>query len=246
MSESAMLLGAMSMSNSNAFLSSLSESDAAALRPHLQPIHLDQRTILYAVGGTVDKIYFPTGAVVSLVIGLSTGEMIEAAMVGKDGAVGMAAALDGKFSLCQAIIQLPGDAFVCDADAFKGVVLQSHTLLSRVIRHEQTVYGQAQQSTACMASHDVRARLARWLLRARDLSGNDHLSFTQDFLAEMLGVRRTSVTVDARALQEAGLIKYARGQIQIVNLEGLREAACECYETVKSQYARLLGDRVQG
>lgn len=229
------------MPHSNSFLSSLSESDAAALSPYLKPVFLDQKTILYGAGDFINEVYFPMGAVVSLVVGLSTGEMIEAAMVGKDGGVGMSAALDGKLSLCQAIIQLPGDALVCDANAFKGVVLQSHTLISSVVRHEQTVYAQAQQSAACMAAHDVRARLARWLLRARDLSGSDHLPFTQDFLAEMLGVRRTSVTVDARALQEAGLIKYMRGRIEIVDLEGLRETACECYETVKSQYAKLFG-----
>jgi CRP-like cAMP-binding protein len=119
--------------------------------------------------------------------------------------------------------------------------LQSETLLSLLIRHEQTVYAQAQQSAACIASHHVEARLCRWMLRARDLSGSDTLPFTQEFLAEMLGVQRSSVSVVAHTLQRAGLIKYSRGRIQIVNLEGLQEASCECYATVKSHYHALLG-----
>jgi CRP-like cAMP-binding protein len=111
-----------------------------------------------------------------------------------------------------------------------------------LFRHEQAAYAQAQQSTACMAAHDVRSRLCRWLLRARDLSGSDTLSFTQEFLAEMLGVRRTSVTFDAHALQQAGMIKYARGKIEILDVDGLHEGACECYETVRKSYSRLRGD----
>ena len=162
-------------------------------------------------------------------------------MVGKDGAVGIASALDGKVAMSQAIIQLGGDAMVCDPAAFKAAVLQSEKLISKIMRHEQALFAQAQQSTACMAHHEVEARLSRWLLRARDLSGSDHLPFTQEFLAEMLGVRRTSVTSVAHTLQEAGMIKYTRGRIEILDLEGLRDTACECYETTKEQYSQLLG-----
>jgi CRP-like cAMP-binding protein len=138
-------------------------------------------------------------------------------------------------------VQISGDSLVCDVDALKGAALQSHTFLSRLVRHEQTVYAQAQQSAACMATHDVEARLCRWLLRARDLSGDDVLLFTQEFLAEMLGVRRNSVTTVAHTLQRAGMIKYARGKIQVLDVEGLRETTCECYETVNSHYQALLG-----
>jgi CRP-like cAMP-binding protein len=229
------------MSKTNLLLDSLSSGDAAALRLHLKPIFLDQQRILYDAGQPIDAVYFPTSAIVSLVVGLSTGEMVEAAMVGRDGVVGAAAALDGRISLSRAIVQLGGDAFRCDVDALKGAALQSHSLLAILIRHEQTVYAQAQQSAACMATHDIEARLSRWLLRSRDLAGSDTLHFTQEFLAEMLGVRRSSVSVVAHTLQQAGMIKYARGKIQIVNLDGLQETACECYGTVKSQYQALLG-----
>jgi CRP-like cAMP-binding protein len=231
------------MPNSNAILASLSAGDATALLPHLKPLQLESKRVLFNIGDRIDKVYFPAGAVVSLVVGLSSGEMVEGAMVGKDGVVGVAAALDSKLALTQAIVQLPGDAFMCDAATFKGVALQSERLLGLLFRHEQALYAQAQQSTACMATHDIQARLCRWLLRARDLSGSDTLNFTQEFLAEMLGVRRTSVTVDAHALQNAGFIKYSRGKIQILNLEGLHEGACECYQTVKSHYEQLLGER---
>ena len=229
------------MLQSNAILASLSASDTAALRPHLKATHLQQKTVLYEAGDAIKAIYFPITAVVSLVVTLATGETTETAMVGKDGAVGIASALDGKVAMCRAIVQLSGDAMVCDLTAFKGAALQSENLISKIMRHEQTLFAQAQQSTACMANHDVEARLCRWLLRARDLSESDHLPFTQEYLAEMLGVRRTSVTSVARTLQEAGIVKYRRGKIEIVDVEALRESACECYETVKEQYRQLLG-----
>lgn len=225
----------------NLLLGMLSPSDLQLLQPHLKPARFEQHHVLFEADQKIHSVYFPTGAVVSLVVTLSTGETIEAAMVGMDGVVGASAALDGRVALSRGIIQLSGEIIVCDIDALKSAALQSSKLLSLLIRHEQTVYAQAQQSAACFATHQVEARLCRWMLRARDLSGSDHLSFTQEYLAEMLGVRRTSVTVVAHTLQTAGLIKYARGKIQIVDAEGLQDSACECYETVKTQYAKLLG-----
>src|SRR4051794_20631207 len=225
----------------NAILASLSAADSAALRPHLKATHLHQKTVLYEAGDTIRSVYFPLNAVVSLVVSLATGEMTEAAMVGNDGGIGIASALDGKVAMSRAIVQLGGDAMMCDPAAFRGAALQSETLISKVMRHEQTLFAQAQQSTACMANHEIGARLCRWLLRARDLSGSDQLPFTQEFLAEMLGVRRTSVTTVARTLQEAGMIRYSRGRIEIRDLDGLREGACECYETVKEQHQQLFG-----
>jgi CRP-like cAMP-binding protein len=224
----------------NALLASLSKSDAEALRPHLKSVHLEHKRVLFEAGDLISTVYFPAGSVISLVVSLSTGEMIEAAMIGKDGVLGASSALDGKVSLSRAIVQLAGPAFACEARALKGAALQSETLLSTLIRHEQALYAQAQQSTACMAAHDVHSRLCRWLLRARDLSGSDNLHFTQEFLAEMLGVRRTSVTMVAHTLQQAGMIKYRRGNIQLLDVDGLYDAACECYEAVKSQYSTLI------
>jgi CRP-like cAMP-binding protein len=130
---------------------------------------------------------------------------------------------------------------VLDLDKLRKAVDQSSAIRSVLVRHEQFLLSQAQQSAACNASHSVEARLSRWLLRAHDLNGSHTQLFTQEFLAEMLGVRRTSVSLVANTLQQAGLIKYRRGQIQITNLEGLQEASCECHDTVQASYERLLG-----
>jgi CRP-like cAMP-binding protein len=227
---------------SNLLLEALSQADSDALRPHLRHVHLPHKEILFDAGQPISGVYFPTGGVISLVIGLSTGTQIESAMVGRDGVVGASSALDGKISLCRAVVQLEGNCFVCEVSKLRDLALQSHTFLSILIRHEQTLFAQAQQSTACMAEHNVEARLARWLLRARDLSGTDTLIFTQEFLAEMLGVQRSSVTLGARALQQARIIEYSRGKIQVLDLDALREVTCECYGAVREHY-RLLFDR---
>ena len=155
--------------------------------------------------------------------------------------VGAWAALDGGLSLTRAIVQIAGNAVVCDVDTLREAATQSATLPPLLIRHEQVVYAQAQQSAACNATHTVEERLARWLLRARDLSRSGTLPFTQEFLAEMLGANRTSVTVIARTLQQAGLLKYSRGRIEIVDPEGLLESSCECYETIRKHYDAMLG-----
>jgi CRP-like cAMP-binding protein len=224
----------------NLLLASLAEIDAAALRPHLKTIYLESEQVLFEAGEEIADVYFPTGAIVSLVVGLSSGETIEAAMVGKDGVVGAFAALGGNIPVNRAIVQLAGPALTCKLGVLKSATLDSHSMQSALFRHEQAVYAQASQSAACMATHNVEARLCRWLLRARDLADSDELQFTQEFLAEMLGVERTSVTLHARTLQHAGIIKYSRGKIQITDLEAMQESVCECYGTVKSYYQALL------
>lgn len=228
------------MSESNRILGAMSAADLAALKPHLRPVRLEHQRILFDTGDRVLLVYFPLTCVVSLVVPLSTGQSVEAAMVGRDGVVGAGAALDGKISLNRAVIQLPGNALECGVEVLEEAAYRSRSLISLLVRHEQTVFAQAQQSTACMAAHDTTARLCRWLLRARDLSTSDGLPFTQEFLADMLGVNRTSVSPIAHTLQQAGMIRYARGRIEILNVEGLRESACECYEAIRLNYDRLL------
>jgi CRP-like cAMP-binding protein len=225
----------------NLLLASLSPGDIASLQPELKGVHFEQEQVLFEAGDSIHAIYFPTSAVISIVVTLSSGQLVEAAMVGRDGVVGASAALDGNMAVSRAVIQLSGEAMVCSLAGLRSAAMQSQPLLSLLIRHEQALYAQAQQSAACIAAHHVDARLCRWLLRSRDLSQSDSLLFTQEFLAEMLGVSRTSVTVVAHTLQQAGIIRYTRGKIQITNLEGLQDAACECYETVKSQYQGLVG-----
>lgn len=227
----------------NRLLASLAAADLKLLEPHLRPVELPQQRILFEAGQSVSAVYFPYDAVVSLVVSLSTGDLIEAAMVGRDGVIGALAALDGKISLSRAVVQIGGHGVLCTVEELKRATLQSATLQSLLIRHEQVVYAQAQQTAACNALHTIEERLARWLLRARDLSQSDTLPFTQEFLAEMLGVRRSSVSTVAHTLQQAGFLKYARGRIQIVNLEGLQECACECYHAVRGHYDTMLANK---
>jgi CRP-like cAMP-binding protein len=227
----------------NRALEALSEADAYVLRPHLKLVHLQPGTVLFNTCERVSAVYFPVDAIISLVVALTTGEAVEAAMIGRDGLVGGGAALDGGFSISRGIVQLGGEARVCDANTFKGVGVRSEGVRDLVMRHERAIFVQAQQSAACMATHDISARLARWLLRARDLAGSDTLPFTQEHLAEMLGVRRTSVTTAAHALQESGMVSYQRGKIVIKHVPGLQKTACECYATVNARYAMLFENR---
>ena len=150
------------------------------------------------------------------------------------------AALNGKVSLHKGIVQVAGAAATINPDVLRKLAHEFEPLQSLLIRHEQVLLAQAQQSAGCNASHTVETRMCRWLLRMRDLTQSNELNLTQEFLAQMLGVRRTSVSLVAGTLQGAGLIKYSRGNIRLLDLEQLEQSACECYETVKGNYERLL------
>ena len=134
----------------------------------------------------------------------------------------------------------PESIHALDLDRLRCLADKSIAFRKTLIRHEQLILVQAQQSAACNVSHALEARLARWLLRCRDLMTSDNLVLTQEFVGQMLGVRRTSVTLVASTLQQAGLIKYRRGHIHIVNVEGVRSGACECYDKVRANYERLV------
>jgi CRP-like cAMP-binding protein len=211
------------------------------LQPHLKTVELPFATVVGESGREIEHVYFPHTGVVSLVVEMRVGEMIETAMVGRDGVVNAAAALDGKISLNKAIVQVAGSAALLSPDVLRKFAAANDAFRALLIRHEQVVLAQAQQSAGCNASHLVEARMCRWLLLMRDLAQSDDLQLTQEFLAQMLGVRRTSVSLVASTLQKAGLVRYSRGNIRIVDVEKMRAGACECYETVKSHYDRLFG-----
>jgi hypothetical protein len=171
---------------------------------------------------------------------LSTGEAVEIAMVGRDGIVGGAAALNEEPSINRAVVQIAGHSLAREIETFKSVLAKHPPFQRFVGAHEQVKFSQAQQSAACNAMHDLESRLARWLLRAADLHGGNELPLTQECLAEMLGVRRTSVTTIARTLHLAGMIKYVRGHIKLLDIPALHETACECYQAVKSNHGVLI------
>jgi len=232
-----------SAQSSNRLLASLPSADFELLRPHLKTIELIHEAVLFQAGDPVNSVYFPHSGVISLVVVLAGGEIIEAAMIGRDSIVGASSALDGKIALNTGIVQIPGAASILDVQRLREVAEASVAFRTTLIRHEQVLFAQAQQSAACNASHTVEARLARWLLRCRDLSGGDTLELTQEFLGQMLGVQRTSVSQVAQTLQQAALITYSRGRIKIIDLKGLNDAACECYAMVKAHYDRLLNGK---
>jgi CRP-like cAMP-binding protein len=224
----------------NRLLASLSPPELSALQPHLKLGELVQGTILFEAGQEIDRIYFPQAGIVSLVVSLASGDIIEAAMIGRESLVGGSAALNSRTSLTTAIVQIAGTASSLDADRVRVLARDNSEFRTAIIRHEELILAQAQQSAACNAVHVVEARLARWLLRCRDLTDSDDLPLTQEFLAQMLGVRRTSVSLVAHTFQQAGFLRYSRGNIRILNVEGLRESACECYDTIRLHAERLL------
>ena len=214
----------------------------SALAPHLKTVELKFGDVLAEAGGPIRQVYFPYSGVISLVVELDVGSMIETAMVGRDGTLNAASALDGKVSLNKAVVQVAGSAGIIDVNRLRRLANEHEQLRSLLIQHEQVLFAQSQQSAACNASHTVEARMCRWLLYMRDLAGSDELMLTQDFLGQMLNVRRPSVSMVANPLQKAGMIKYSRGRIRLLDVKGLQKRACECYGTVKAHYRRLLSD----
>jgi CRP-like cAMP-binding protein len=201
---------------------------------------LPQGTVLFEVGDKIGHVYFPHSGVISLVVTLRSGETIETGMIGRDSLLGGSSALHNKISLTRSIVQIAGTASMLDVDHLRTLADTSIAFRSILVWHEQMMLVQAQQSAACNIIHTLEGRLARWLLRCRDLMGADDLELTQEFLSQMLGVRRSSVSLVSGTLQQAGLLRVRRGRVLIVDPAGLQEAACECYETVRSQSEQLL------
>lgn len=224
----------------NRLLASLPANAFAIIAPHLKPFELTFGDVLAEVGSTIKQVYFPHSGIISLVVELSVGDMIETAMVGNDGVFNAGSALDGKVSLNKAIVQRAGTASIIAVDRLRTISDANKVFRSIIIHHDQVLFAQSQQSAACNASHSVEARMCRWLLRMRDLASSDELTLTQEYLAQMMGVRRPSVSLVANTLQKAGYIKYQRGNIRITDLRGLRTGTCECYGTLKSHYEKLL------
>jgi CRP-like cAMP-binding protein len=220
----------------NGFLKSLSEGDFDAIRPHLITVELSQGLPLIKLGQAVERAWFPHTAVISLVVELEAGERVEVAMVGRDSVLG---AFGAPVGLIDAIVLLPGLASAIDVDKLGAAAAQSAALRQTIGRHGQALFVQAQQSAGCNASHSVEARLARWLLRVRDLCGRDQFDLTQELMAQMIGARRNSVSLIARTLQEANYISYSRGHVEILDVAGLSRTSCSCYAAVKAQYGRL-------
>lgn len=226
--------------SSNQLLQALPLADFELLRPHLQIGELVRETVLVEAGAPLTHVYLPQSCVISMRNSLVEGQTAEVAMVGPDSVFGAAAGLADGVSLTDAVVRLPGTASILDVARFRAAAERSVTFRTLLARHQQALFAQAQQSAACNASHSVEARLARWLLHARDRTTSESLPLTQEILAQMIGAQRNAVSIVAHALQKAGILRYSRGQLEIINVEGLRETSCECYQKVKAQHDRLL------
>jgi len=224
----------------NLLLETLPEAEVEALRPHLEVVNLEKRAILIANGAPVTHVYLPHAGAVSMVVGLSDGQMVRVAMIGRDGIIGTSAALGDEISMTEAVVALPGTASAIEVGVLRAAANRSSALRRLLARHEQALHVHAQQSAACNACHSVEERLSRWLLCARDLHDGDTLPLTQEALARAIGVQRNAVSMVAHALREAGIISYSRGKIEIRDLEGLRATSCECYDAVRARRERLI------
>jgi CRP-like cAMP-binding protein len=224
----------------NRILSKVSAVDLKDLQWHLRIVELQHGQVLADSRTFVHKVYFPHSGILSSVVEMKDGIGIESGMIGWDGVFGAAQALDHKLSLNKVMVQVPGRATVVDANVIRDVAESSRDFRTLLIRAEQFFLAQVQQTSACNALHTVEQRMCKWLVRMCDLVGTD-LPLTQEFLAQMMGVRRTSVTTVANGMQGQGLITYRRGRVRIQNIELLQERACECHEVVREHYAEMFG-----
>jgi CRP-like cAMP-binding protein len=226
----------------NHLLQALPTAEFEMLHPRLQLVELVSETVLVEAGAPLSHVYLPHNGAISIMVRLSNGQTVEVAMVGRDSVFGAEAAFDGGISLTDAVVVLPGTASILAVADFQALVRRSAAFRAALARHEQALLVLAQQSAACNASHSVEARLSRWLLRARDLCDSETLPLTQEFLAQLMGVQRNAVSIVAHALQQAGIISYSRGHIDIANVDRLRETACECYDAVRAHHQRLMNE----
>ncbi|PVE21448.1 Crp/Fnr family transcriptional regulator [Microvirga sp. KLBC 81] len=223
----------------NWLLSALEPDDFALVEPHLEGVELASGQVLYETGATIDRAYFPHDAMVSLVTIMKDGGTVEMAVFGREGVVGFASALTTRVALGRYLVQLPGAASRAPIEKLVEVFDSRPSLRFLFFRYIEGLLAQTFQITACNAVHGVEARCCRWLLTAHDRVARDELPLTHEFLAEMLGVQRPTVSIILRTLQTAGLITQRRGIIVIADREGLEEAACECYGNIRERFSEL-------
>jgi CRP-like cAMP-binding protein len=223
----------------NRFLATLLPHDFSMLAPHLRPIALKRGVILHEVGEEIAHVYFPHSGMVSRVVVMQSSATVETATIGRSGVIGASAGLGASWTFARAIVQLPGAAASISASRFHAAANESQAIRDLLVRYNDLLLARIQQSVACNALHTLEARLCRWLLQAHDSVDDNVIPLTQEFLGQMLGVRRTTVTLAAQLLQSAGLIRYRRGHIQILDRPALEKLSCECYATLRGYTDKL-------
>jgi CRP-like cAMP-binding protein len=224
----------------NRLLAALEPDDLAALGPHLEIVHLTRGQVLYDVGDPLRFSYFPHDAIVSLVNVMEDGGSVEVAVFGREGVFGLLAEIATREAFGRYIVQISGTASRVAFERLNEVRDIRPKLRQLITNYGQALLAHTFQSVSCNAVHPVEARCCRWILAMHDRVGQDALPLTHEFLAEMLGVQRSSVSVVTRTLQTAGLIQQSRGSITVTDRVGLEEVACECYGKIRRIYERLL------
>lgn len=226
----------------NRLLAALPDVEYELLIPHLKLVPLPHEQIIYQAEEPITQIYFPHQAAISLVSIMENGSTVEVGIVSNEGMVGIPVILGGNTTTTTALVQIPGSGMRMNADVLKTLFDQGGAIQSLLLRYIQARFTEISQGCACNRLHTLEERLARWLLTVADRLQSDEFPLTQEFISQMLGVRRSGVTVAASSLSRAGMISYNRGRINILNREGLEATSCECYRVIRNEFARLLGN----
>ena len=225
----------LTRSAGNRLLAALPDDVFILLEPDLRQLTLPQGVVCYGAGDPIDQVYFPHTGMISQLITTGDGDMVETSSTGREGAVGLQCGLGSRLSFTRTMVQIPGRFSAISAARFEHAASRSAALRDLIMRYIEIVWAEAQQNAACNAIHDGSSRLCRWLLQCADRTGSEQILLTQEFLAEMLGVRRTTVTLLAQELQKRGIVRYSRGRITILDRPALEACACECYAAVKHE-----------
>jgi CRP-like cAMP-binding protein len=227
----------------NRLLAALRPGDFASLAPHLQIVPIREGEFLHLPGDEIERVYFLHTGIVTLMAISQDGDAIATASVGSEGAIGTIAGTGFARAFTRAMVQAPGVASQIAVSHFRRAVSRSGAINDLLTRYHMALMCQVQQTSLCNSVHDAASRLSRLLLVLSEQGKDDTISFSQQRLAEMLGLRRSSVTLAAQALQSRRFISYRRGRIEIVNRKGLKVAACECYEVVSRTLDQFLEDK---
>ena len=230
----------------NRLLDALSATELGNLRRHLEPVEMALGGVVYESEGPLTHVYFPTDSIVSLLYVLENGSSAEIAIVGNDGLVGVSLFMGGETTPSRAVVQGAGNAFRLPRDIMKREFSRGGTMQHLLLRYSQALLTQMAQTAVCNRHHSVDQQLCRWLLLSIDRLPKSEIAMTQELIASMLGVRREGVTEAAGSLQRAGVIRYSRGRITVLNREQLEQEVCECYAVVKKEFDRLLSDIPSG
>lgn len=232
----------MSTLRKNGLLAVLPQKDHDRLQRLLEPISLSFKEVLCEPDEPIRYVYFPTGGIISLLLVMEDGFTAEVGQVGTEGIVGLPVFLGVDRSHVRALVEMPGEALRMTVQAFRREVSRGGMPDGALQRYTQALMNQISQVTACNNRHSIEQRLCRWLLMTQDRVATEQFEVTQEFLSQVLGVHRPSITLAASGLQKAGLIRYSRGKLTILDREGLETASCECYRAIRKGFNGLLMD----